>query len=44
MQSGVHSIWCADQIGDFKEADFIEADNESHCAGLHSELFCVIVL
>ena len=32
------------KTGDFKEADFIEADNESHCAGLHSELFCVIVL
>ena len=32
------------KTGDFKEADFIEADNESHCAGLHNELFCVIVL
>lgn len=29
------------QIGDYKESDYIEADSESHCAELHSELFCV---
>lgn len=29
------------ETGDYKEADYIEAKNESHCAELHSELFCV---